>query len=95
MKALAASRGVPVKVKVSRPGKVSVTGTVPARRIGRRGKPVVVVAGKRTVKAAGTVTIRLRLTAAGRKRVRRLKGARLTLRIAQGSRSTTKKVTLR
>jgi hypothetical protein len=41
------------------------------------------------------VTIRLRLNAVGRKRVRRLKGARLTLRIAQGSRSTTKKVTLR
>jgi hypothetical protein len=94
-KALAGARGVPVKVKVGGPGKVSVTGTVPAKRIGRRGKPVVVATGKRTVQAAGTVTIRLRLNAVGRKRVRRLKGARLTLRIAQGSRSTTKKITLR
>ena len=51
--------------------------------------------GKRTVKAAGTVTIRLKLTAVGRKRVRRLKGARLTLRIKHGSRSTTKKITLK
>ena len=46
-KALACSRGVPVKVKVGGPGKVSITGTVPARRLGRRGKPVVVATGKR------------------------------------------------
>ena len=94
-KALAASRGVAVKVKVSRPGKVTITGTVPARRLGRRGKPVIVATGKGVARAAGTVTIRLRLTTVGRKRVRRLKGARLTLRIVQGSRSTTKVVQLR
>ena len=46
-------------------------------------------------RAAGTVTIRLRLTTVGRRRVRRLKGARLTLRVVQGSRSTTKVVRLR
>ena len=95
VKALAGSRGVPVKVKVSGPGKISVRGTVPAKRIGRRGKPVVVATGRRTVKAAGTVTIRLKLNAVGRKRVRRLKGARLTLRITHGSRSTIKKITLK
>jgi len=72
-KALAAARGVPVKVKVGGPGKVSIKGTVPARRLGRRGKPVVVARGTGTPKAAGTVTIRLRLTAAARKRVRRLR----------------------
>jgi hypothetical protein len=95
VKALAASRGVPVKVTVGGPGKVSITGTVPARRIGRRGKPVVVATGKGSAQAAGTVTIRLRLTTVGRKRARRLKGARLTLRIVQGSRSATKVVRLR
>jgi len=94
-KALAKSRGVPVKVKVSGPGKVSITGTVPARRIGRRGKPVVVAKGSRSARAAGTVTVRLRLTSVGRKRVRRLKGARLTLRVVQGSRKATKVVRLR
>jgi hypothetical protein len=95
VKALAASRGVPVKVKISGPGKVSIAGTVPARRLGRRGKPVVVATGKRSAQAAGTVTIRLRLTTVGRKRARRLEGARLTLRIVQGSRSATKVVRLR
>ena len=94
-KALASARGVPVKVKVSRAGKVSITGTVPARRLGRRGKPVVVARGKRVARAAGTVTVRLRLTTVGRKRVRRLKGARLTLRIVQGSRTAKKVVRLR
>jgi hypothetical protein len=95
VKALSASRGIPIKVKVSGPGKVTVKGTVPARRIGRRGKPVVVATGKGSARAAGTVTIRLRLTAIGRKRARRLKGARLTLRIVHGSRSATKVVRLR
>jgi hypothetical protein len=94
-RALAASRGVPIKVKVGGPGKVSIKGTVPARRLGRRGKPVVVATGKRVARVAGTVTIRLRLNAIGRKRVRRLKGARLTLRIVQGFRSATKVVRLR
>jgi hypothetical protein len=95
VKALAASRGVPVRVTVSGPGKVAITGTVPARRVGRRGKPVVVATGKASPRAAGTVTVRLRLTAVGHKRARRLKGARLALRIVQGSRSTTKTVKLR
>jgi len=94
-KALAAKRGIAVKVKVSVPGKVTIKGTVPAARLGRRGKPVVVASGKREALAAGTVTVRVRLTKAGRKRLGRLKGARLTLRIAQGSLSATKVVRLR
>jgi hypothetical protein len=95
VRALARARCVPVKVKVGGPGKVSVRGTVPARRVGRRGKPVVVATGSRSAKAAGTVTVRLRLTAVGRKRASRLKGARLTLRIKHASRSTTRVVRLR
>jgi hypothetical protein len=94
-KALAAARGISVKVRVSGPGKVTVSGTVPARRLGRRGKPIVVATGKGVAPAAGTLTIRLRLTAAGRKGIRRLKGARLTLRTVQGSRRMTKAVILR
>ncbi len=94
-KALATSRGVGVKVEVSGAGKVSIKGTVPARRLGRRGKPIVVATGQRVAQAAGTVTIRLRLNSVGRKRVRRLKGARLTLRIVQGSRVAKKVVKVR
>ena len=41
------------------------------------------------------MTIRLRLTKAGRKRPGRLKGARLTLRIVHGSSSVKKVIKLR
>ena len=94
-KALAARRGVGVKVKVGGPGKVSIKGTVPARRSGAAASRSSSPRGRSVARAAGTVTVRLRLTALGRKRVRRLKGARLTLRIVQGSRSATKVVKLR
>jgi hypothetical protein len=93
--ALAGAKGVPIKVKVARAGKVKISGTVPAKAMGRRGKPVVVATGSATASRAGTVTVRLRLNAAARKKRNRLKGARLTLRVSQGALSTTKRVTLR
>lgn len=94
-KALARAKGVPIKVKVPRAGKIKLSATVPARILGRRGKPVVVATGSATAKRAGTVTVRLRLTAAARKKQNRLKGARMTLRLSHGGRSTIKRITLR
>ena len=94
-KALAGAKGVPIKVKVTRAGKVKVSGTVPARILKRRGRPVVVAAGSATARRAGTVTVRLRLTAAALKKRKRLKGVRMTLRVSHGGLSTTKRVTLR
>jgi hypothetical protein len=94
-KALGAARGLAVKVKVAAAGKVKLVATVPAARMGRKGKPVVIATGSKTAARAGTVTIRLRLTAAARKRLKRLKGARMTLRTTQGGRSTSRKLTLR
>jgi hypothetical protein len=93
-KALAGPKGVPIKVRVARAGKVKISGTVPAKVL-RSSKSVVVATGSTTAKRAGTVTVRLRLTAAGRKKRGRLKGARLTLRVSQRGLSTTKRVTLR
>jgi hypothetical protein len=58
---------------------VTLTVTVPARRLGRHGKPVVVAAGRATAKRPGKVTVRVRLTATGRRKLQRLKGARLTI----------------
>jgi hypothetical protein len=94
-KALAGAKGVPIKVKVARAGKVKISGTVPAKILNRKGKPIVVATGSATAKRAGTVTVRLRLTAAARKHRKRLKGARMTLRVSQGGLTTTKRVTLR
>ncbi|MEA2424032.1 MAG: hypothetical protein QOH13_442 [Thermoleophilaceae bacterium] len=94
-KALASARGVAVKVKVSGPGKIAITGRVPAKRMGRRGKPAVAATGQATARAAGTVTVRVRFNAAARKRARTLKGTRLSLRVVHGGLSSAKSITLR
>ena len=93
--AKALGAGLAVRVQVAAPGKVTITATVPAARLGRKGKPVVVASGSATAGGAGTVTVKLRLTAAARKRLRRLKGAPLTLRITHGGRTVTRNVTIR
>jgi len=94
-KLLAAAKGLAIKVKVPRAGKVRISGTVPAKLLSRGGRPVVVLTGSATAKRAGTVKVRVRLTATGRKKRKRLVGARMTLRVSQGGLSTTKRVTLR
>jgi hypothetical protein len=93
--ALAGAKGVPIKVDVAGAGKVRISGTVPARTLRRRGKPVVVATGSATARRAGTVTVRLRLTAAARRKPKRLKGARMTLRVSHGGRTAIKRVKLR
>jgi hypothetical protein len=94
-RALAGANGVLIKVRVARAGKVRISGTVPARILGRTGRPVAVATGSATARRAGTVAVRLRLTAAARRQRNRLKGARMTLRVSQGGRTTTKRITLR
>ncbi len=87
--------GLKVKVKVSAPGKVTVTATVPAKAMGRKGKPVTVGTGSATPKSAGTITLTLKLNSAARKRLKKLKGTKMTLRFVQNGRTTTKIVRLR
>ena len=93
-KALASAKGVPIKVKVARAGKVTVAGSVPAKVL-TSSRSIVVARGSATARRAGTVTVRLRLTTAARKKRSRLKGARMTLRVTQGRLSTTKRFRLR
>jgi hypothetical protein len=94
VKALARAKGVPIKVRVTGAGKVKIKGSVPAKVL-RGSASIVVATGSATAKRAGTVTVRLRLTTAARKKRSRLKGARMTLRVSQGKLSTTKRLTLR
>ena len=68
---------------------------MPAKALGRKGKAVVIATGSATARAAGTVTVKLKFNATGRKQSKRLKGKKATLRIAQGASSTTKTITLR
>ena len=94
VKALARAKGLPIRVKVARAGKVKIAGSVPAKVL-KSSRSIVVATGSTTAKRAGTVTVRLRLTTAGRKKRSRLKGARMTLRVTQGRLSTTKRFKLR
>jgi hypothetical protein len=94
VKALARAAGISIKVKVSRAGKVKISGSVPAKVL-TSSRSVVVATGSATAKRAGTVTVRVRLTKAARKKRSRLKGARMTLRVSQGNLSTTKRFKLR
>jgi hypothetical protein len=86
--------GLPLKLTLAAAGKVTISATVPAKAVGRKGKPVVVATGSGTAKAAGKLTVKLRLNSLGKKKLKRLKGVRLTLRIVQGGRTTTKTVRL-
>jgi hypothetical protein len=89
------ARGLALTVTVATAGAVRITATAPARRLGRRGKPVVVATGTARARRAGKLTVRLRLNATARRHVKRLKGARLTLRVVQGTRASTRTITLR
>jgi len=79
--AKALTKGLTVTVGAA--GKVTVTVTVGGKKIGT---------GTATAKGAGKVTIKLKLTKAGRKLAR--KGKKVKLKVTQGGRSVTKTVKL-
>ena len=91
----ALTKGLAIKVKAAAAGKVTLSASVPAKALGRKGKAVVIATGSATARAAGTVTVKLKFNATGRKQSKRLKGKKATLRIVQGTVSTTKTITLR
>jgi hypothetical protein len=94
VKALARAKGLSIKVRVTRAGKVKLAGSVAAKVLSSS-RSIVVATGSATAKRAGTVTVKLRLTKSVRKKRSRLKGARMTLRVTQGKLSTTKRFKLR
>lgn len=94
--ALAGAKGLALKVRAPRAGKVTATGSVVAKRLGLRGtKQVVIATGSISAKAAGTVTVRLRLKKTARKYRVRQRGATLVVRLTQGGKTTRKSVRLR
>ncbi len=94
--ALTSKAGLTLKVTVPAGGKITVTASVPASRLGLKGKKAVVIAtGSASPRSAGQVSFKLRLNAKGRKYRKRLPGLTLTLRITQGAKTTTKTFRLR
>ncbi len=93
---LTSKAGLPLKVTVRAGGKIAVTASVPASRLGLKGnKAVVIATGSASPRSAGQVSFKLRLNAKGRKYRKRLRGLTLTLRITQGAKTTTKTIRLR
>ena len=72
-----------LKITVGAAGKVTVTATVGGKKVG---------SGSATAKAAGQVTVKLKLTKAGRKLAR--KGKKVKLKVTQAGRTTTRTVKL-
>ena len=107
-RALFAKGRLTVAVGVPAAGKVTVTASVPARKLRARssrarlasaaatkGINTVVGRGSASAKAAGTVTIALKPTRAAKRAIARLRGVTLTLTAAQGAATGTGKVKLR
>ncbi len=93
---LTSKAGLPLRVTVSAGGKITVTASVPASRLGLKGnKAVVIATGSASPRSAGQVSFKLRLNAKGRKYRKRLRGLTVTLRITQGAKTTTKTIRLR
>jgi hypothetical protein len=82
--AKALAKGVSVVATVPRAGKVTYTATIGSKKV---------ASGAVTAKGAGKVTIKLKLTKAGRKLAR--KGKTLTLKVTAGGKTVTKKIKLR
>ncbi len=94
--ALMSKAGLLLKVTVPAGGKIAVTASVPASRLGLKGnKAVVIATGSASPRSAGQVSFKLRLNAKGRKHRKKLRGSTLTLKITQGTKTTTKTIRLR
>jgi len=93
---LAGPKGVVITVRAPVSGKVTVTGTVPASRLGLKGKrKLVVIKGTAVAGKAGPVKVKLKIVPKYRKFKARLKGTTVTLKITQGSKSISRKVKLK
>ena len=93
--AITSSRGAAIGVQVTRAGTVTVRITVPASRLGRRGAAVVVASGTARAKKAGRLLVRVKRTTAGRRGAARLRGARATVSVVQGTLRASRTVVLR
>jgi len=93
---LTSAGGVAVTVTAPAKGKVKVSGTVPKKKLGLKGKGrVTVVTGSAVASKAGPVKVKLHLVKKYRKYKSRLKGVTVRLTIAQGKASITRNVKLR
>ncbi len=84
-----------VEVAAGKAGKVTVTVTVTAKSVGRKGKAIVIATGTAKLGKAGQITVKLKATKAGKALKKKLKGRKVTLVIKAGGKTTRKTVTLK
>lgn len=93
---LGSKKGAAFTVTTSTAGKVSVTLTVKPSAVGLRGRKAVVIAkGSKQVQAGKAAKVRVKFTKTGKNLRKKLKGVKATLKIRQGTTTTTKTFRLR
>ncbi len=92
---ISATATVPARAARRLRARASLTLAADVRGLVSAAKAVKVASGRSTAAAPGPVTLRLKPTAAAKRRAKRLKGVKLTIRVTQGSRSRTLVIRLR
>ncbi len=92
---ISATATVPARAARRLRARASLALAADVRGLVSAAKAVKVASGRSTAAAPGPVTLRLKPTAAAKRRAKRLKGVKLTIRVTQGSRSRTLAIRLR
>ena len=95
-KAAALGNGLSLTVVPAAAGRISAVGTIPASVARRLGIPATVARGSVTAKTAGkAVKLKLKLTKKALRKLKKLRGVKLTVRVTQGSRRSSVTILLR
>ena len=95
-KASALKTGLTLRATVAAAGRISLSLSVSSKTLGLKGKAkqIVIASASATAKSAGTLKIELTAKKSYKKRLSRLKGKKLTLKISFAGTTTTKTLTL-
>ncbi len=95
-KASALTKGLTLKVVSAAAGRIDGTATIPASVARRLGIPAAIGTGRVTAKRAGQgLTLKLNLTKKARRKLKSLRGVKVTVRVRQGATRTSVSFVLR
>ncbi len=95
-KASALTKGLSLKVIAAAAGRINGIATIPASVAKRLKIPATIAAGHFTAKRAGqAITLKLTLTKKARRKLKKLRGVKVTVRVTQGTRRSNTTIVLR
>ena len=95
-KASALAKGLSLKVVAGAAGRIDGVATIPRAVARRLGIPTTIGRGRVTAKRAGQkLTLKLTLTKQARRKLRKLRGVKVTVRITQGGKRSSATIVLR